>query len=122
MCLTCRPIITVIYRHGAKIHRFVLLLRDMDKQDAGAIQFYGCMLYADGDVEIVSGNIPYLLDNLLGLLTGWREKRSVVIDTECKCASPCLVCKCGDVLGKAFGLFRQSAFPVKLVEFRLDGI
>ncbi len=58
------------------------MLWNMDKQDAGAVHFYRCMLYADGDIKIVPGNVSYLLDNLLGLLTGWCEKRSIIVYAE----------------------------------------
>lgn len=52
------------------------------------------MLYSNGNIEIVPGNVSYLLDDIFGLLTGWCEKGSIVVDTECKSAASGLVGEC----------------------------
>ena len=66
----------------------------MNEQNAMSVHVNGCVLYPNGNIEIVPGNVSYLLDNLLGLYTGWSEKGSIIVDTECKSAASGLVGEC----------------------------
>lgn len=74
----------------------------MNEQDAITVYVNGCVLYPDGNIEIVPGNVSYLLYDIFGLLTGWCKKGSIVVYTECKSSASGLVGECRNMQRKAF--------------------
>ena len=66
----------------------------MNEQNAMSVHINGCVLHPNGNIEIVPGNVSYLLEDIFGLLMRWCEKRGIVVDTECKSATSGLVGEC----------------------------